>query len=173
MAEEKVVLVNEQDDILGFMNKMEAHEKAVLHRAFSVFIFNDKGEMLLQQRAMSKYHSPGLWTNACCSHPRKGETYKEAALRRMPEEIGMTTDIEEAFWFIYKADVGQGLTEHELDHVFIGYSNENPDLNPEEACEFKWMRTEDVKKDIENRPEQYTEWFKIIFEKYYEHIQGN
>jgi isopentenyl-diphosphate Delta-isomerase len=171
MAEEKVVLVNEQDEVMGLMNKMEAHEKAVLHRAFSVFIFNNKGETLLQQRATTKYHSPLLWTNACCSHPREGETYEEAALRRMPEEIGLTTEIEEAFWFIYRADVGQGLTEHELDHVFIGYSNDEPELNPEEACNYKWMKAEDVKNDIASNPDLYTEWFKIIFNKYYEHIE--
>ncbi|MBL6963650.1 MAG: isopentenyl-diphosphate Delta-isomerase [Bacteroidetes bacterium] len=171
MQEEKVVLVNEQDEELGFMNKMEAHEKGVLHRAFSVFIFNDKGETLLQKRALSKYHSPGLWTNACCSHPQKGETYEEAALRRMPEEIGITTAITDAFWFIYKADVGQGLTEHELDHVFTGHYNENPKLNPGEASDWKWMQTEAVKKDIHLHPEIYTEWFKIIFNKYDEYIQ--
>ncbi len=171
MAEEKVVLVNEQDEVIGLMNKMEAHEKAVLHRAFSVFIFNNKGETLLQQRATTKYHSPLLWTNACCSHPREGETYKEAALRRMPEEIGLTTEIEEAFWFVYKADVGQGLTEHELDHVFIGYSNDEPELNQFEACNYKWMKVQDVKNDIANNPGLYTEWFKIIFNKYYEHIE--
>ncbi|MBT3933760.1 MAG: isopentenyl-diphosphate Delta-isomerase, partial [Bacteroidetes bacterium] len=142
-----------------------------LHRAFSVFIFNNKGETLLQQRATTKYHSPLLWTNACCSHPREGETYEEAALRRMPEEIGLTTEIEEAFWFIYRADVGQGLTEHELDHVFIGYSNDEPELNPEEACNYKWMKAEDVKNDIASNPDLYTEWFKIIFNKYYEHIE--
>lgn len=172
MIEEKVVLVNENDEVLGVMNKMEAHEKAVLHRAFSVFIFNEKGETLLQQRSLSKYHSPLLWTNACCSHPREGESYKEAAIRRMDEEIGINTELEEAFWFIYKADVGQGLTEHELDHVFIGNYNNEPLLNPEEVCNYKWMKTEEVKNDIVRQPDIYTEWFKIIFNTYYEYIKN-
>ncbi|MFC2114168.1 isopentenyl-diphosphate Delta-isomerase [Bacteroidota bacterium] len=173
MNEEKVVLINEHDEEIGLMDKMEAHEKGVLHRAFSVFIFNDQGEMLLQQRAQSKYHSPGLWTNACCSHPRQGESYKQAAHRRMPEEIGFDTELKEAFWFIYKADVGQDLTEHERDHVFIGHYNNNPELNPAEASAFKWMQTESVKSDIERNPGIYTEWFKIIFNKYYKHIKRN
>ena len=164
--EEKVVLVNEKDDQLGLMNKMEAHQKAVLHRAFSVFVFNQKGELLLQQRAHDKYHSPGLWTNTCCSHQRDGESNMVAGKRRLEEEMGFSCDLEEMFWFVYKASFDNGLTEHELDHVMIGYFDEDPKINTDEAASFKWMLLEDVKKDIEMHPELYTEWFKIIFKEY-------
>ena len=164
--EEKVILVNEKDDQLGLMNKMEAHQKAVLHRAFSVFVFNQKGELLLQQRAHDKYHSPGLWTNTCCSHQRDGESNIVAGKRRLEEEMGFSCDLEEMFWFVYKASFDNGLTEHELDHVMIGYFDEDPKINEDEAASFKWMLLEDVKKDIEMHPELYTEWFKIIFKEY-------
>lgn len=164
--EEKVILVNEKDEQLGLMAKMEAHQKAVLHRAFSVFIFNDKGELLLQQRALDKYHSPGLWTNTCCSHQRDGETNLEAGKRRLQEEMGFYCDLEEVFWFVYKASFDNGLTEHELDHVMTGYYDQDPKINSEEVASFKWMLLEDVKSDIEMHPELYTEWFKIIFKEY-------
>jgi len=164
--EEKVILVNEKDDQLGLMNKMEAHQKAVLHRAFSVFVFNQKGELLLQQRAHDKYHSPGLWTNTCCSHQRDGESNMVAGKRRLEEEMGFSCDLEEMFWFVYKASFDNGLTEHELDHVMIGHFDEDPKINEDEAASFKWMLLEDVKKDIEMHPELYTEWFKIIFKEY-------
>ncbi len=164
--EEKVILVNEKDDQLGLMGKMEAHQKAVLHRAFSVFIFNEKGELLLQQRALDKYHSPGLWTNTCCSHQRDGETNIEAGKRRLHEEMGFSCGLEEMFWFVYKAPFDNGLTEHELDHVMKGYYDQDPKINKEEAASFKWMLLEEVKKDIEKYPELYTEWFKIIFKEY-------
>ena len=124
MSVEYVVLVNESDDEIGFMEKMEAHEKAILHRAFSVFLFNSRNEFLLQRRALEKYHSPGLWTNSCCSHPRRNESAIDAAKRRLMEEIGMQCDIREIFSFLYKADVGQGLTEHEFDHVFVGFTDD-------------------------------------------------
>lgn len=164
--EEKVILVNEKDDQLGLMGKMEAHQKAVLHRAFSVFVFNKKGELLLQQRALDKYHSPGLWTNTCCSHQRDGESNIEAGKRRLEEEMGFSCDLEELFWFVYKASFDNGLTEHELDHVMIGYYDQDPKINKEEVAAHKWMLLEDVKKDIEMHPELYTEWFKIIFKEY-------
>lgn len=164
--EEKVILVNEKDDQLGLMGKMEAHQKAVLHRAFSVFVFNKKGELLLQQRALDKYHSPGLWTNTCCSHQREGESNIEAGKRRLEEEMGFSCDLEELFWFVYKAGFDNGLTEHELDHVMIGYYDQDPKINKEEVASHKWMLLEDVKKDIDMRPELYTEWFKIIFKEY-------
>jgi len=164
--EEKVILVNEKDDQLGLMGKMEAHQKAVLHRAFSVFVFNKKGELLLQQRALDKYHSPGLWTNTCCSHQRDGESNIEAGKRRLEEEMGFSCDLEELFWFVYKASFDNGLTEHELDHVMIGHYDQDPEINKEEAASHKWMLLEDVKKDIDMRPELYTEWFKIIFKEY-------
>jgi isopentenyl-diphosphate delta-isomerase len=164
--EEKVILVSNDDRQLGLMGKMEAHEKAVLHRAFSVFIFNKKGELLLQQRALDKYHSPGLWTNTCCSHQRDGESNIEAGHRRLHEEMGFQCELKELFWFVYKAAFDNGLTEHELDHVMIGSSEDDPIINPEEVASFKWMPLEDVKKDMQEQPELYTEWFKIIFKEY-------
>ncbi len=170
MAEELVVLVNERDEQVGLMPKMEAHEKAVLHRAFSVFIFNESGELMLQQRAASKYHSPLLWTNTCCSHQRDGESNIAAGKRRLEEEMGFVTELEEVFSFQYKAPFDNGLTEHELDHVMIGYYNGNPKLNKDEVESYKWMSLEDVKSDIQKNPESYTEWFKIIFKKYYSYI---
>jgi len=165
MNEEQVILVNESDEQLGLMPKMEAHEKALLHRAFSVFIFNKKGELLLQQRASNKYHSPNLWTNTCCSHQRNGESNIEAGKRRLQEEMGFVCGLEEVFWFVYKAPFDNGLTEHELDHVMVGYFNDDPLINKEEVESFKWMTLEEVKIDINDHPEKYTEWFKIIFKE--------
>jgi len=170
MKEEEVILVNEKDEVLGTMPKMEAHEKAVLHRAFSVFIINDLGETMLQQRASSKYHSPLLWTNTCCSHQRIGESNLEAGRRRLQEEMGFETDLRELFSFIYKAPFDNGLTEHELDHVMVGAYNNAPKINGDEVADWKWMLPVDIKSDIEKNPERYTEWFKIIFDKFYDHI---
>ncbi|MCO4822257.1 MAG: isopentenyl-diphosphate Delta-isomerase [Flavobacteriaceae bacterium] len=170
MKEEQVILVNERDEQIGLMPKMEAHEKAILHRAFSVFIFNDDNELMLQQRAFEKYHSPGLWTNTCCSHQRNGESNIEAGKRRLQEEMGFVTDLEESISFIYKAPFDNGLTEHEFDHVMIGYFNDEPKINSDEVASWQWMALEDVKADMVERPEKYTEWFKIIFDKFYEHI---
>lgn len=168
--EEQVILVNEKDEPIGLMPKMEAHEKAVLHRAFSVFIMNAKGETMLQQRAADKYHSPLLWTNTCCSHQRDGETNLEAGKRRLQEEMGFEVELKELFSFIYKAPFDNGLTEHELDHVMMGYYNEEPQINPEEVQDWKWMKPETIKSDISNNPDNYTEWFKIIFDKFYDYI---
>ena len=165
--EEQVILVDKQDNQLGLMPKMEAHERALLHRAFSVFVFNDKGELMLQQRAADKYHSPLLWTNTCCSHQRDGETNLDAGKRRLQEEMGFTCDLEEVFWFVYKAPFDNGLTEHELDHVMIGKFNDKPNINKEEVESYKWMSLEAVKADIQVQPEIYTEWFKIIFKESY------
>ena len=170
MKEEQVILVDENDNQIGLMPKMEAHEKAVLHRAFSVFIFNSDNELMLQQRALHKYHSPGLWTNTCCSHQRDGESNLQAGKRRLQEEMGFVTDLKETTSFIYKAPFDNGLTEHELDHIMLGYYNEKPIINKEEVEDWKWMPLEDVKVDISNKPELYTEWFKIIFEKFYQYI---
>lgn len=167
---EQVILVDEQDNPIGLMEKIEAHEKALLHRAFSVFIFNDKGELMLQQRAAEKYHSPLLWTNTCCSHQRDGETSLEAGKRRLQEEMGFVCELEEVFWFIYKAPFDNGLTEHELDHVMVGKFEKEPIINKEEVEAYKWMPLEDVKNDIEKQPEIYTEWFKIIFKESYQKI---
>ena len=165
-----VILVNKKDEHIGLMPKLEAHEKALLHRAFSVFIFNDKNELMLQQRALNKYHSPGLWTNTCCSHQREGESNIEAGKRRLNEEMGFVTDLEETISFIYKAPFDNGLTEHEFDHVMVGYYNDEPKINLDEVVNWKWMLLEDVKTDIGTHPEFYTEWFKIIFNKFYQHI---
>ena len=167
---EYVVLVDENDEPIGTMEKMEAHVKGVLHSAFSVFIFNHKGELMLQQRALSKYHSPGLWTNTCCSHPREGEKPLDAAHRRMVEEMGFDCEFEEAFTFTYKADVGQGLTEHEFDHVFIGHADKTPEINPEEVNDWKYMKLEDIKTDMKLNPSSYTVWFKIAFDEVMEHL---
>jgi isopentenyl-diphosphate delta-isomerase len=173
MEEEKVILVNEKNEQIGLMPKMEAHEKAILHRAFSVFIFNDKNELMLQQRALDKYHSPGLWTNTCCSHQRDGETNIEAGKRRLQEEMGFVTQLQDSISFIYKAPFDNGLTEHEYDHVLLGKFNDKPDINPEEVASWKWMSIEHIKVDIALNPEIYTEWFKIIFEKFYEYLNIN
>lgn len=168
--EEKVVLVTEKDEVLGLMEKMQAHENGILHRAFSVFLYNSKGEMLLQKRAAEKYHSPNQWTNACCSHPRMEETYEQAAKRRIKEELGIDCELEEKFWFIYKADVGQNLWEHELDHVFVGNYEGEFNLNKEEVAEVRYISLENLNLELENNPENFTEWFKIILEEYKHHF---
>lgn len=173
MKEEHVILVNASDEPIGTMPKMEAHEKAVLHRAFSVFIMNGKGETMLQQRAAHKYHSPLLWTNTCCSHQRAGESNIEAGQRRLQEEMGFTAELKELFSFIYKAPFDNGLTEHELDHVMMGNYDGDPSLNSDEVADWKWMRPEAIKLDIAENPENYTAWFKIIFERFYSHILQN
>lgn len=167
---EHVILVDEQDNPIGLMEKIEAHEKALLHRAFSVFVFNDAGELLLQQRAADKYHSPLLWTNTCCSHQRDGETSLEAGRRRLQEEMGFTCALEEVFWFIYKAPFDNGLTEHELDHVMVGKFNGTPEINPEEVEAYQWMPLDEVRTHMMDHPEKYTEWFKIIFKESYDKI---
>ena len=171
MKEEKVILVNEKDEPIGLMNKLEAHEKAVLHRAFSVFILNDKNEVMLQQRAHQKYHSPLLWTNTCCSHQREGETNIQAGTRRLSEEMGFSAELKELFHFIYKAPFDNGLTEHELDHVMIGYYNNKPIINPDEVEDWKWMSIEAIKKDMQIHPDIYTVWFKIIFDEFYHYLE--
>ena len=163
MEKEMVILVNEQDEAIGLMEKMEAHEKGLLHRAFSILIFNSEGEMLLQQRALSKYHSPGLWTNACCSHPRNGETILEAANRRLSEEMGMQTELSVLTHFIYKADFDNGLTEHELDYVVKGITNENPTINPDEVNAFRWICMVDLNKWVNTSPTDFTVWFLELF----------
>ena len=173
MIEEQVIVVNEKDEKIGLMPKLEAHKKAVLHRAFSVFIFNSKNELMLQQRAAHKYHSPLLWTNTCCSHQRDGESNKEAGTRRLKEEMGFTTSIREVTSFIYKAPFDNGLTEHEFDHVMLGHYENDPTINREEVESWKWMPLETVKEDIVTQPELYTAWFKIIFDKYYKHLNNN
>lgn len=173
MKEEQVILVNDKDEPIGLMNKLEAHEKAVLHRAFSVFVLNDENEVLVQQRAHQKYHSPLLWTNTCCSHQRSGETNIEAGKRRLFEEMGLKTELKELFHFIYKAPFDNGLTEHELDHVMIGYSNEEPNINLDEVENWKWMKIEAIKEDMIKNPDIYTVWFKIIFDEFYHYLENH
>ncbi|HMO61348.1 MAG TPA: isopentenyl-diphosphate Delta-isomerase [Ferruginibacter sp.] len=165
MAATAVILVDEQDRELGSMEKIEAHEKALLHRAFSIFIFNAKGEMLLQKRADTKYHSAGLWTNACCSHPAPGQATLAAAQVRLQEEMGFTTTLSKAFTFIYKAPFGNGLTEYEYDHVFTGVYNGNIYPNPEEVSDWRYETIEAIEAGIQQQPAAYTEWFKIAFPK--------
>ena len=172
MKEEKVILVDREDNPIGTMPKMEAHEKAVLHRAFSVFILNKNGELMLQQRALHKYHSPALWTNTCCSHQREGEHNLEAGTRRLEEEMGFVVPLEELFSFIYKAPFDNGLTEHELDHVMIGYFDGTPNINPDEVASWKWMSFTAIENDMILHPETYTVWFKIIFKRFFNHIKS-
>jgi len=171
---EYVILVNPDDQTVGRMEKMEAHEKGVLHRAFSVFLFNEKGETLLQQRAAEKYHSPLLWTNTCCSHPREGETVLEAAGRRVFEELGISPqeikDLHSDFHFVYRAEFDNGLIEHELDHVLVGQFDGTCVLNPEEVEAVKWVSMEALLAGVEAQPEQYTAWFKIILAEYAKHL---
>ena len=173
MEEEKVILVNSNNEPIGLMPKMEAHEKALLHRAFSVFVINSNNEMMLQQRALQKYHSPGLWTNTCCSHQRDGEENIEAGLRRLQEEMGFETPLEYLFNFIYKAPFDNGLTEHELDHVMLGRYEAEPSINPEEVASWKWMDIDLIHADLINNPADYTVWFAIIFGRFYNHLKEN
>jgi isopentenyl-diphosphate Delta-isomerase len=173
MIEENVILVNTDDVQIGLMPKLEAHEKALLHRAFSVFVLNSKNELMLQQRAHHKYHSPLLWTNTCCSHQREGETNVQAGSRRLFEEMGFKTELKELFHFIYKAPFDNGLTEHELDHVMIGYYNESPEINTEEVESWKWMSIDAVQEDMQLHPEIYTVWFKIIFDEFYHFLEDH
>jgi isopentenyl-diphosphate delta-isomerase len=161
---EYVILVDEDDKKIGLMEKMEAHERSQLHRAFSVFVYNDKKQIMLQQRALEKYHSGGLWTNTCCSHPRDGELTIDGAHRRLMEEMGFDCELEEVFDFVYKAELDKGLTEFELDHVFIGEFNGLVELNSDEAMDYKWISYDNLTQDMIKYPEKYTEWFKIIME---------
>lgn len=165
--EEKVILVNDKDEPIGLMGKMEAHEKGLLHRAFSVFVFNDKNELMIQQRAAHKYHSPLLWANTCCSHPRDGESVIAAGERRLMEEMGFQTPLEHKTSFIYKAPFDNGLIEHEFDHILTGKYNEDPDVNPDEVADWRWISLEELREEIKAHPDKFTAWFKIIFENYY------
>ena len=162
---DQVVLVNENDVEIGLMPKLEAHQLGLLHRAFSVFIFNTKGELLLQQRAMGKYHSEGLWSNTCCSHPLPGETTSDAAIRRLDEEMGISATLNFLFSFTYNAGLDNDLTEHELDHVFWGVSDDLPVINTSEVEDYKYIAIPELRKDIKENPALYTEWLKICFDK--------
>lgn len=176
MENEEVILVDQQDQAIGTLDKMEAHRQGLLHRAFSIFIFNSKGDMLLQQRALGKYHSAGLWTNACCSHPRPGEETAEAAMRRLQEEMGFTTNITHTFDFQYRAEFDNGLIEHEHDHVFTGiYDGEVP-FNRSEVMATASRSMDEIAKEMELQPEKYTAWFLIAFPRlvdWYENVFEN
>lgn len=162
---EQVILVDEHDVLTGTMEKMAAHEKAVLHRAFSVFIFNAQGEMLLQQRAKEKYHSGGLWTNSCCSHPRPGEETRSAATRRLREELGFEAPLEKIFDFVYKADFDNGLTEYEFDHVFVGYYDGEINPDKKEVGDYVYLSMQQIADALQTEPATYTAWFHIAFPK--------
>ena len=168
---ENVILVDEKDNQVGLMPKLEAHQKGLLHRAFSVFIFNSDYKLLLQKRASSKYHSGGLWTNTCCSHPRDGEDIIDAANRRLDEEMGIKTSLRKVFDFIYTAELDNNLIENEFDHVFYGVYDIDPIINKDEAEDFKWVDMETLKNDIENNTDQYTVWFKIAFDYFYNYLK--
>ena len=166
MELEYVILVDEIDQEIGTMEKQEAHEKGLLHRAFSVFVFNENKELLLQQRALTKYHSAGLWTNTCCSHPRIGETIEKAAHRRLMEEMGFDCELSNKTSFIYKAAFVNCLTEHEFDHVLVGSFNGEINFNPTEVKNFKWINLEELQIDLLQNNQNYTAWFKIIFDNF-------
>lgn len=163
--EEQVILVDREDLPLGMIGKMDAHKLGLLHRAFSIFIFNSRGELLLQQRALDKYHSGGQWTNTCCSHPRPFEDTEAAAHRRLQEEMGMQCNLEYAFNFIYNAELDNDLSEYEYDHVYFGTSDVLPVLNIAEVAAYRYIKLADLKKEIEINPDLYTAWLKVCFEK--------
>ncbi|MEN9919906.1 MAG: isopentenyl-diphosphate Delta-isomerase [Bacteroidota bacterium] len=166
-----VILVNEKDEEIGTMPKLQAHKAGLLHRAFSVFIFNTEGKLLLQQRALTKYHTPGLWTNSCCSHPLPSETVKNAALRRLEYEMGINNvKLMFLFKFIYKVDFENGLAEHEIDHVFVGYTDQQPTINNEEANSYAYVYLDDIRHAISRNPDNYTPWFKIIMDKHFDQL---
>lgn len=166
-----IILVDENDKPIGTEEKLKAHQKANLHRAFSIFIFNDKGQLLLQQRALDKYHSGGLWTNTCCSHPRPKEETINSAHRRLKEEMGFDCELTEVFSFKYKNAFSNGLTENEFDHVFIGKYNNEPIPNPTEVNAYKWVDVKWLEQDMENNKEIYTVWFKICFKKVLDYLK--
>lgn len=160
-----LILVDENDNPIGEMEKLKAHQKGLLHRAFSVFAFNEKGELLLQRRAPHKYHSAGLWTNTCCSHPAPGEDTEAAAHRRLQEEMGFDCPLTHKGHLLYRVEFDNGLTEHEFDHIFVGRFDGEPHLNPDEADAFRWLSADALRADIAAYPEAYTYWFKLAFEE--------
>lgn len=161
----QIAIVNKNDEIIGYRDKLEVHEQGLLHRAFSIFIFNDKKEMLLQQRAFSKYHSPGLWTNACCSHAVEGEGFNNTIHSRLVEEMGMDCDLFFKFSFQYRFAFDNGLIENEIDHVFLGFCSNNPVPNTEEVHDYRWVSISEIRQEIVSKPENFTYWFKFIFER--------
>ena len=169
--EENVILVDKNDTQIGLMSKLDAHKKGILHRAFSVFVLNNNNEIMLQKRAYNKYHSGGLWTNTCCSHQREGENSIEAGKRRLLEEMGFETELKIITSFIYKVEFENGLTEHELDYLLIGKYLKSPVINKQEVADWKWMKVELIADDIKSNPNNYTSWFKIIFDKFQNKIK--
>ncbi len=167
---DQVILVDTNDNELGFLEKLEAHQKGLLHRAFSVFLFNSHGELLLQKRAQEKYHSDGLWTNTCCSHPRAGESVLAAADRRLKEEMGIESEMREAFSFVYRSEMENGLIEHEYDHVLFGSFDGIPDPNPGEVSGWKYLSLDRIESELGAKPEAYTSWFRICFMQVLEHF---
>jgi isopentenyl-diphosphate delta-isomerase len=166
MSKDDVIIVNEQDEWLGTMKKLQAHTAGVLHRAVSVFVLNDKNELLLQQRAQDKYHSGGLWSNTCCSHPMPDESTLTAAHRRLQEEMGFDCPLEAGFNLRYKADVGTGLTENEYDHIYTGYYNGSINMNPEEVKAYKYMSIDTLEKDMKAAPALYTPWLHLALPEF-------
>jgi len=171
MIDDFVILVNKNDKKIGLMPKMEAHKKGALHRAFSVFIFNNKNELMIQKRNINKYHSPGLWTNTCCSHQKDGESNINAGKRRLLEEMGFCVELNEIGSFIYNVGVDNGLIEHELDYILVGKYNGNVKINSDEVDNWKWMSLDNIKDDVRKRSKNYTEWFKIIMDNYYTQLK--
>ena len=171
--EERIVLVDKNDKEVGTEEKIKAHKEGKLHRAFSIFVFNSKGEKLLQRRTKTKYHSGGLWTNTCCSHPRPGEPAEKAAHRRLKEEMGFDCELKEVFTFTYHAKLGKNFSEHEYDHVFVGKFEGEPDPNPAEIDDWKWIGLEELKKDMQENPDRYTYWLKVVFDKVVSHLEDN
>lgn len=170
--DELLILVDNQDNEIGVKDKLSVHREGLLHRAFSIFIFNAKNELLLQQRANIKYHSPNLWTNTCCGHPRPGESNIEACSRRLFEEMGIKSDLNFSFKFLYKFEFSNGLTEHEIDHVFIGKTDDIPEINKKEVQAWKFITIEDLEKDLNLNPDKYTPWLKICFTQLKQNISS-
>lgn len=168
--EDRIILVDKKDKQIGTEFKLKAHQEGKLHRAFSIFVFNDKGELMLQKRALTKYHSGGLWTNTCCSHPRAGEALEDSTHRRLKEEMGFDCDLKEVFSFVYKVKLNNELTEHEFLHVFVGRFNQNPIINKKEAEDFTWVTAEFLDSDVKQHPDRYTYWFKKCYKKVFNHI---
>lgn len=162
---EMILLVDENDNEVGYGEKHEVHKKGIFHRAFSIFIFNSQKQLLMQKRESNKYHSPGLWTNTCCSHQRQNELLSEAIHRRLKEEMGFDCQLKEVFTFSYRVEFKPGLIENEFDHVFVGYYEGEITPEPSEVEDYKWMSLEEIKKDMEQNPDKYTYWFKICFPK--------
>ncbi|MDP2091029.1 MAG: isopentenyl-diphosphate Delta-isomerase [Candidatus Gracilibacteria bacterium] len=168
--QENIIVVDQFDNQISEGEKMDVHRKALLHRAFSILVFNSKGELMLQQRDLGKYHSGGKWTNTCCSHPRVGETLENAIHRRLVEEMGFDTNLTKKTEFIYKVELDNELTEHEYLHIYTGIYNEVPNLNSEEAMDWKWISIDDLKSDIQKNPDNYTKWFYIIVRDYFDRV---